>query len=137
MCNIRFYIAVWTWKRPCVECCLKQHGVSKQDAHDELTKLVESNSKWCNLIGQILYLFFKNYQLESHKPQDHWRLKTYIIVNLINVEPLGVPKNVLQVFLNFARVADVFYSDYDAFTESRTMAKDMLAALLINPMPIE
>jgi hypothetical protein len=34
-------------------------------------------------------------------------------------------------------VADVFYSDYDAFTESRTMAKDMLAALLINPMPIE
>jgi hypothetical protein len=34
-------------------------------------------------------------------------------------------------------VADVFYSDYDAFTESITMAKDMLAAFLINPMPIE
>ncbi|KAL9383197.1 hypothetical protein Peur_023520 [Populus x canadensis] len=78
-----------------------EHGVSKQDAHDELTKLVESNPKE------------------------------------INMEPLGIPEKFLQVFLNFARVADVFYSDYDAFTESRTMAKDMLAALLINPMPIE
>jgi hypothetical protein len=55
----------------------------------------------------------------------------------INEEPLGVPKKVLQVFLNFARVADVFYSDYDAFTESITMAKDMLAAFLINLMPVE
>jgi len=55
----------------------------------------------------------------------------------INEEPLGVPKKVLQVFLNFDRVADVFYSDYDAFTESITMAKDMLAAFLINLMPVE
>ncbi|KAG6756544.1 hypothetical protein POTOM_039974 [Populus tomentosa] len=71
-----------------VECCLKQHGVSKQDAHDELTKLVESD----------------------------WKD--------INEKPLGVPeKDVLQVFLNFGRAADVFYSDYDAFTESRTMIK--------------
>ena len=69
---------------------MKQHGVSKQDAHDELTKLVESD----------------------------WKD--------INEEPLGVPKkDVLQVFFNFARVADVFYSDYDAFTEFRTMAKDL------------
>jgi (-)-germacrene D synthase len=74
LCNIRFYIAVWTRKRPCVECCMKQHGVSKQDAHDELTKLVESNPKGCSSIDQVLGLLPKGHQFEAHKPQGHWRL---------------------------------------------------------------
>jgi hypothetical protein len=74
LCSIRFYIAVWTRKRPCVECCMKQHGVSKQDAHDELTKLVESNPKGCSSIDQVLGLLPKGHQFEAHKPQGHWRL---------------------------------------------------------------
>ncbi|KAJ6887010.1 hypothetical protein NC651_027379 [Populus alba x Populus x berolinensis] len=36
--------------------------------------------------------------------------------------PGGAEKS-LQVFLNFGRAANIFYSDYDAFTESRTMIK--------------
>ena len=54
------------------------------------------NFKGCNSTRQVLDLFSKNYQFESHKPQDHWRLIWSLIswpVRLVRVHTswLGHP----------------------------------------------
>ncbi|KAJ4841303.1 hypothetical protein Tsubulata_050537 [Turnera subulata] len=86
-----------------VECYMKQNGVSKQKAYEELNELIESD--WKDLNEELL-------------------------------KQAAFPKQVLAVFLNLARVMVVLYKDFDGYTEARSRTKDMLEALIVNPMPI-
>jgi len=40
-------------------------------SYDYLTKIAKFNFERCNLTGQILYLFIKDYSFESRKSQSH------------------------------------------------------------------
>ncbi|CAN1220394.1 Probable terpene synthase 2 [Linum perenne] len=86
-----------------VECYMKQHGVSKEEAHMELNKLVEK--LWKDMNEDML-------------------------------RPLKAPMPVLLTILNKVRVMDLLYKDEDTYTNSKTVMKELLTSLLVDPVPI-
>ncbi|KAL9356746.1 hypothetical protein Peur_049999 [Populus x canadensis] len=86
-----------------VECCMKQYGVSKEEAYDKLRKMVESD--WKDINEELL-------------------------------KPSTVPRQVLILMLNLARIIDVLYKDYDGYTDARNATKEMLTAFLVDPLPV-
>ncbi|KAJ4823211.1 hypothetical protein Tsubulata_007571, partial [Turnera subulata] len=48
-----------------------------------------------------------------------------------------IPKRVLTIFLRYARLMDELYGgDFDGYTNATTTTKDMMAALLVHPLPV-
>ncbi|XP_031387316.1 (-)-germacrene D synthase-like [Punica granatum] len=86
-----------------VECCMKQYGVTEQEAENELKKQVEDAWKDIN---------------------EGWLHLT------------EVPPHVLMRIVNYARAVDVMYKDGDCFTNSQTKLKDVIACLLVDPVPV-
>ncbi|XP_031389340.1 (-)-germacrene D synthase-like [Punica granatum] len=86
-----------------VECCMKQYGVTEQEAENELKKQVEDAWKDIN---------------------EGWLHLT------------EVPPHVLMRIVNYARAVDVMYKDGDCFTNSQTKLKDIIASLLVDPVPV-
>ncbi|CAN1222133.1 Probable terpene synthase 3 [Linum grandiflorum] len=82
-----------------VECYMKQHGASKEEAHSELNKLVEKLWKDMN-------------------------------------EDMEAPMPALLTVLNKVRVMDLLYKDEDTYTNSKTVMKELLTSLLVDPVPI-
>jgi hypothetical protein len=50
----------------------KKYRFKKKIIHDG-SMHVFINSEKCNLTGQTLNLFSRDYQFESHKPQNHYK----------------------------------------------------------------
>ncbi|KAG6775560.1 hypothetical protein POTOM_019038 [Populus tomentosa] len=86
-----------------VECCMKQYGVSKEEAYDMLRKMVESD--WKDINEELL-------------------------------KPSTVPRQILILMLNLARIIDVIYKDHDGYTEARSATKELLTAFLVDPLPV-
>ncbi|CAN1220426.1 Probable terpene synthase 3 [Linum perenne] len=86
-----------------VECYMKQYGVSKEEAHMELNKLVEK--LWKDMNEDML-------------------------------RPLKATIPVLLTILNKVRVMDLLYKDEDTYTNSKTVMKELLTSLLVDPVPI-
>ncbi|KAG6775557.1 hypothetical protein POTOM_019034 [Populus tomentosa] len=86
-----------------VECCMKQYGVSKEEAYDMLRKMVESD--WKDINEELL-------------------------------KPSTVPRQILILMLNLARIIDVLYKDHDGYTEARNTTKELLTAFLVDPLPV-
>jgi hypothetical protein len=55
-------------------------------------KIKALKSEGYNLTGQILDLFFRGHQFESHKPQGYWRLTWSLILELVRLINRGVRK---------------------------------------------
>ncbi|CAN0896953.1 Probable terpene synthase 3 [Linum grandiflorum] len=89
-----------------VECYMKQHGASKEEAHSELNKLVEK--LWKDMNEDML------------------------------VQPplKEAPMPALLTVLNKVRVMDLLYKDEDTYTNSKTVMKELLTSLLVDPVPI-
>ncbi|KAL6313952.1 hypothetical protein AAG906_011682 [Vitis piasezkii] len=86
-----------------VECYMKQHGVCKQEAYDELNKQVVNG--WKDMNEECL-------------------------------KPTQVPMPLLTRVLNFSRVIDILYKDEDQYTLVGKLMKDLIASILIDPVPI-
>ncbi|KAJ4850570.1 hypothetical protein Tsubulata_030040, partial [Turnera subulata] len=92
-----------------VECYMKEYGVSKEEAHDAIKKLVEDDWKYMN---------------EGFMKEDG-----------------AIPKKILRIFLGYARVMDVLFDQiltegsFSGFTYADTTTKEMMEALLVNPIP--
>ena len=86
-----------------VECCMNQYGVSKEEAYDMLSKMVESD--WKDINEELL-------------------------------KPSTVPRHILILMLNLARIIDVIYKDHDGYTEARNTTKQLLTAFLVDPLPV-
>ncbi|KAL6314066.1 hypothetical protein AAG906_011801 [Vitis piasezkii] len=86
-----------------VECYMKQHGVCKQEAYDELNKQVVN--AWKDMNKECL-------------------------------KPTQVPMPLLTRVLNFSRVIDILYKDEDQYTHVGKLMKDLIASILIDPVPI-
>ncbi|CAN1220429.1 Sesquiterpene synthase Cop [Linum perenne] len=82
---------------------MKQYGVSKEEAHMELNKLVEK--LWKDMNEDML-------------------------------RPLKATIPVLLTILNKVRVMDLLYKDEDTYTNSKTVMKELLTSLLVDPVPI-
>ncbi|KAL9366365.1 hypothetical protein Peur_037564 [Populus x canadensis] len=52
------------------------------------------------------------------------------------LHPTAVPMPLLTRMLNLARVIDVVYKDEDGYTNAGTVLKDLVSALLIDPVPM-
>ncbi|KAJ4826499.1 hypothetical protein Tsubulata_024815 [Turnera subulata] len=52
------------------------------------------------------------------------------------IRETAIPRRILKIFLNYNRVMEVFYKDFDSFTESTTRTKEMMEALLVHPLPV-
>ena len=52
------------------------------------------------------------------------------------LQPTAVPVPVLARALNFSRVMDVLYKDEDEYTLVGPLMKDLVAGMLIDPVPI-
>jgi (-)-germacrene D synthase len=52
------------------------------------------------------------------------------------LKPSTVPRQVLILMLNLARIIDVVYKDYDGYTEAKSATKEMLTAFLVDPLPV-
>ncbi|WKA12819.1 hypothetical protein VitviT2T_030173 [Vitis vinifera] len=52
------------------------------------------------------------------------------------LSPTAVPMPIIMRVLNLARFIDVVYKDEDGYTHSETVLKDLIASLLIHPVPI-
>ncbi|CAN1222135.1 Probable terpene synthase 3 [Linum grandiflorum] len=89
-----------------VECYMKQHGASKEEAHSELNKLVEK--LWKDMNEDML----------SQPPLKE------------------APMPALLTVLNKVRVMDLLYKDEDTYTNSKTVMKELLTSLLVDPVPI-
>eukprot|EP00258_Populus_trichocarpa_P015005 XP_006370591.1 (-)-germacrene D synthase isoform X1 [Populus trichocarpa] len=57
-------------------------------------------------------------------------------VNEEFLHPTAVPMPLLTRMLNLARVIDVVYKDEDGYTNAGTALKDLVSALLIDPVPM-
>lgn len=86
-----------------VECFMRQHGVTEQQAKEELWKEVE----------------------------DAWK-----DINEECLRPLPVSEPLLACILNLARVIDVLYKDKDRYTHPDLELKQLIALLLVDPVPI-
>ncbi|KAJ4840102.1 hypothetical protein Tsubulata_024912 [Turnera subulata] len=87
-----------------VECYMKEYGVSKEEAHDVIKKLIKDDWKYMN----------KGFMKE-----------------------VDIPKKILRIFLGYARVMDVLYGDFfDGYNYADTTTKEMMEALLVNPIPV-
>ncbi|CAI0378666.1 unnamed protein product [Linum tenue] len=86
-----------------VECYIKQYGVSKEEAHAKLNKLVEK--LWKDMNEELLL-------------------------------PLEAPMLILKTILNKVRVMDLLYKDEDTYTNSKTVMKELLTYILVDPVPL-
>ncbi|KAJ4824317.1 hypothetical protein Tsubulata_047209 [Turnera subulata] len=86
-----------------VECYMKQYEASKEEAYDEIDKLIELD--WRHLNEEI----FKE---------------------------TAIPKRILTIFLDYARVINLLWKDTDSFTKASTGTKDIIAALLVHPIAL-
>jgi len=50
-----------------------------------IQKYFSSNYEKCNLTGQVLNLFLKGKQFESHKSQGYWRFTWSLISGLVKL----------------------------------------------------
>ncbi|CAL1373931.1 unnamed protein product [Linum trigynum] len=50
--------------------------------------------------------------------------------------PNFISKDVLSMFVGLARVMEVLYKDFNSYTVSNTVIKDMMTALLVTAMDI-
>ncbi|CAI0378675.1 unnamed protein product [Linum tenue] len=86
-----------------VECYIKQYGVSKDEAHLELNKLVEK--LWKDMNEELL-------------------------------QPLEAPMPILKTIFNMVRVMDLLYKDKDTYTDSKTVMKELLTYILVDPVAL-
>ncbi|KAE8667309.1 (-)-germacrene D synthase [Hibiscus syriacus] len=91
-----------------VECFMKQHGVSEENACQELNKLVEN--AWKDINQELLI-----------EP---------------TAAAAAVPLPVLTRVLNLARVMDFLYKEGDGYTHVGNVVKTGIASLLIHQVPI-
>ncbi|KAJ4826497.1 hypothetical protein Tsubulata_024810, partial [Turnera subulata] len=52
------------------------------------------------------------------------------------IRETAIPRRILKIFLNYNRVMEVLYKDFDSFTESTTRTTEMMEALLVHPLPV-
>ncbi|KAJ4840099.1 hypothetical protein Tsubulata_024908 [Turnera subulata] len=91
-----------------VECYMKEHGVSKEEAHIELQKFIESD----------------------------WKIMNEELVR--ETSAATIPKKILRTLLNYLRTMEALYKDgFDAFTDAKTVTKEVLTTLLVTPIPVE
>ncbi|NP_001268015.1 (-)-germacrene D synthase-like [Vitis vinifera] len=86
-----------------VECYMKQYGVSKQEAYDELNKQV---------------------------------VKAWKDINQECLKPTPVLMPIITRVLNIARMMNILYKDGDEFTHVGKQRKDLIASILIDPVPM-
>lgn len=85
-----------------IECYMKEHGVSKQEAYIEARK--QLTNAWKDMNKEFLQLF-------------------------------QVPTVVLQLIMNFARLACIFKEG--DFVNSRSEFKDMITMLFVKPLNVQ
>ncbi|KAJ4840101.1 hypothetical protein Tsubulata_024911 [Turnera subulata] len=91
-----------------VECYMKEYGVSKEEAHIELQKFVERD----------------------------WKIMNEELVR--ETSAAIIPKKILRTLLNYLRIMEALYKDgFDAFTNAKTVTKEVLTALLVTSIPVE
>ncbi|KAJ4849618.1 hypothetical protein Tsubulata_044564, partial [Turnera subulata] len=91
-----------------VECYMKEYGVSKEEAHIELQKFVERD----------------------------WKIMNEELVR--ETSSAIIPKKILRTLLNYLRIMEALYRDgFDAFTNAKTVTKEVLTTLLVTPIPVE
>ncbi|KAJ4840100.1 hypothetical protein Tsubulata_024910 [Turnera subulata] len=89
-----------------VECYMKEYGVSKEEAHEVMKKFMEDDWKCIN----------EEFMKEGAIP---------------------IPKKILKVFLRYARIMEALYGDFvDSYNHADTTTKEMMEALLVNPIPV-
>ena len=86
-----------------VECYMKQYGVTKQEAYDELNEQVDN--AWKDINQECLI-------------------------------PTQVPMPVIIRSLYFTSVEDIVYKDADEYTHVGKLMKDLIALMLVDPVPI-
>ncbi|WCJ35039.1 Sesquiterpene synthase [Euphorbia peplus] len=91
-----------------VECYMKQHNASEDEAYDGIKKIIEN--AW------------KDINEEMMKPCDD--------------ETARVPMPLRNCILNFAKVINVVYLDEDGYTDSKGSLKKVLATLLLKPFSV-
>lgn len=89
-----------------VECYIEEHGVSEQEACDELRK-------------QIV---------------EAWKDINEECVDEEAIRDVSMP--LLMRVVNLARVMDVLYKDGDGYTHAGGTTKKLVSLLLIDPVPI-
>ncbi|KAJ4847830.1 hypothetical protein Tsubulata_011785 [Turnera subulata] len=81
-------------------------------------------------------------QFKVSQEQAHDEIKKFIesdwkIINEeLCINETAIPKRILKICVNYARVMEVLYKDNDAFTSATTRTKEMMAGLLVNPIPV-
>ncbi|XP_024172082.1 (-)-germacrene D synthase [Rosa chinensis] len=89
-----------------IECYMKEHCATEEEATIELTKQV--NNAWKDM-------------------NEGW---------LISAGAANVPRPLLLRIINLARVIEVIYKHEDGFTHAETGLKDIITSLLVEPVPI-
>ncbi|KAB2059402.1 hypothetical protein ES319_A11G300600v1 [Gossypium barbadense] len=89
-----------------VECYMRQHGVSEEEAYNELMKQVEN--AWKDINHELIFS-------ETSKL---------------------LPMSVLTRILNLTRVTDFLYKNEDGYTHVGKFTKDAITSLLIVPISI-
>ncbi|PRQ20470.1 putative lyase [Rosa chinensis] len=89
-----------------IECYMKEHCATEEEATIELTKQV--NNAWKDM-------------------NEGW---------LNSAGAANVPRALLLCIINLARVIEVIYKHEDGFTHAETGLKDIITSLLVEPVPI-
>ena len=80
----------------------------------------------------------KQYEASKQEAYDEFRKKIVNAWKDINeecLEPTRVPMPLLVRVLNFTRVMDVLYKEKDEYTHVGELMKNLIASILINPVP--
>ncbi|KAK4727535.1 hypothetical protein R3W88_032452 [Solanum pinnatisectum] len=86
-----------------IECYMKEHGVTKEEAHTKIRNIIQN--------------YWKDLNEENFK-----------------VDVAIVPRVLLVPIINLARVAEFLYIDEDAYTFSKNNLKDVISAMVIDPI---
>ncbi|KAM5574896.1 (-)-germacrene D synthase-like [Rosa sericea] len=89
-----------------VECYMKEHCATEEEATIELTK--QANNAWKDI-------------------NEGW---------LYSAGAANVPRPLLLRIINLARVVEVIYKHEDGFTFAGTITKDIITSLVVEPVPI-
>lgn len=73
---------------------------------------------------------------ETHEEFNKQVSDAWKDINEECIVPTVVPMSILMRVVNLARVIDVVYKNEDCYTHSRTLLKDFVTSILIDPVPI-
>ncbi|KAI4374741.1 hypothetical protein MLD38_012701 [Melastoma candidum] len=90
-------------------------------------------------VASSIHCLVKQYGCTEHQAEDmlrKWIFDSWKDVNEACLMPLQAPMPVLERILNWLRSTSLFYDGIDNYTHSTTKLKDIVTAILIDPLPL-